>query len=1387
MIKKQYSIGLDIGTNSVGYSVMYLSDYKVPSKKMKVLGNTDKKYIKKNLLGTLLFDAGNSAKDRRIKRTARRRYTRRRNRILYLQEIFAEEINKIDDSFFQRLDDSFLDSDDKRGSKYPIFGTQNEEKEYHKRFPTIYHLRKELADTPRKADLRLIYLALAHIIKYRGHFLIEGKLKAENSDVQQLFKDFVEMFDKTVEGSYLSENVPNVTDILVEKVSKSKRLENIIRCFPNEKEKGLFGNFVALALGLQPNFKANFELTEKVKLQISKETYEEDLEALLAKIGDDYADLFVAAKSLYDGILLAGVLDATDSKTKAPLSSSMVCRYEEHQKDLALLKKFIHQNLSDSYKEIFKDSLKNGYAGYIEGKTTQENFYKFIKKAIEKVEGSRYFIDKIEREDFLRKQRAFDNGSIPYQIHLQELQTIIRRQSEFYPFLKENQEKIEKILTFRIPYYVGPLANGHSDFAWLERKSDENIRPWNFEQVVDKGASAENFIIRMTNYDQYLPDQKVLPKHSLLYEKFAVYNELTKVKYVTEQGKAFCFDAKMKQEIFDGVFKIHRKVTKDKVMDFLDKETDEFRIVDLIGLDKENKSFNASLGTYHDLKKIMSEDFLDNPENEDVLEDIVRVLTLFEDREMIGKRLEKHKDVLTEDQLKKLERRHYTGWGRLSAKLINGIRNKTTRKTILEYLIDDGTSNRNFMQLIHDDTLSFVDEIKVAQQEFFNEASDYNQVVQKLAGSPAIKKGILQSLKIVDELVKVMGYEPETIVVEMARENQFTNQGRRNSKQRINRLKDALKDLGSNILNEKKPFGVSEVGNIHLQSDRLFLYYLQNGKDMYTDEELDIDHLSEYDIDHIIPQAFIKDDSLDNRVLTKSAKNRGKSDDVPSPEIVQKRKHFWKQLLDSKLISQRKFDNLTKAERGGLTPVDKVRFIQRQLVETRQITKHVARILDTRFNTKIDEKGNRIRHPKVNVITLKSSLVSQFRKDYQLYKVREANNYHHAHDAYLSAVVATALLKKYPQLAPEFVYGEYLKYNSYKSRKSATEKVLFYSNIMNFFKRILKHSKAGNLKIRPIVEVNKETGEIVWNKQSDFNTVKKVLSCPQINIVKKTEIQNHGLDRGKPKGFYNANLSPRPKEGSVENLVPAKKYLDTKVYGGYAGISNSYAVLVNGTIEKGVKKKVVEVTEFQGISILARKDFEKNPEQYLLNLGYKTIHSIIKLPKYSLFELEDGSRRMLASILSTNNRRGEIHKGNDMYLPAKFITLLYHAKRIHQVLEPRHREYVIKYRHIFDELVSYVLEYNEKFVGAKTNGQRIKDAYSTGRNTDNLEELCQSVINLLQLPALGSAVDFEFFGVNIPRYRDYTPSSLLKNSILIHQSSTGLYETRIDLSQLGGK
>ena len=1342
---------------------------------MKVLGNTNKHFIKKNLIGALLFDEGTTAEDRRLKRTARRRYTRRKNRLRYLQEIFSQEISKVDSSFFHRLDDSFLVPKDKRGSKYPIFATLEEEKEYHKKFPTIYHLRKYLADSKEKADLRLIYLALAHMIKYRGHFLYEDTFDTRNNDIQKIFNEFISIYDNTFEGSSLSGQNAQVEAIFTDKISKSAKRERVLKFFSDEKSTGLFSEFLKLIVGNQADFKKHFDLEEKAPLQFSKDTYDEDLENLLGQIGDDFADLFLVAKKLYDAILLSGILTITDPSTKAPLSASMIDRYENHQKDLTALKQFIKTNLPEKYDEVFSDQSKDGYAGYIDGKTTQEAFYKYIKNLLSKLEGADYFLDKIEREDFLRKQRTFDNGSIPHQIHLQEMNAIIRRQGEHYPFLQENKEKIEKILTFRIPYYVGPLARGNRDFAWLTRNSGQAIRPWNFEEVVDKARSAEDFINKMTNYDLYLPEEKVLPKHSLLYETFAVYNELTKVKFIAEGLRDYQFlDSGQKKQIVTQLFKEKRKVTEKDIIQFL-HNVDGYDGIELKGIEKQ---FNTSLSTYHDLLKIIKDkEFMDDVKNEAILENIVHTLTIFEDREMIKQRLAQHASIFDEKVIKALTRRHYTGWGKLSAKLINGIYDKQSKKTILDYLIDDGKNNRNFMQLIHDDGLSFKEIIRKAQ--VVGKTNDVKQVVQELPGSPAIKKGILQSIKLVDELVKVMGHAPESIVIEMARENQTTARGKKNSQQRYKRIEDALKNLApgldSNILKEHP------TDNIQLQNDRLFLYYLQNGKDMYTGEPLDINQLSSCDIDHIIPQAFIKDDSLDNRVLTSSKDNRGKSDNVPSLEIVRKRKTFWQQLLDSKLISERKFNNLTKAERGGLDERDKVGFIRRQLVETRQITKHVAQILDARFNTEVTEKDKKDR--TVKIITLKSNLVSNFRKEFRLYKVREINDYHHAHDAYLNAVVAKAILKKYPKLEPEFVYGDYQKYDlkRYISRskdpkdvEKATEKYFFYSNLLNFFKEEV-HYADGTIVKRENIEYSKDTGEIAWNKEKDFATIKKVLSLPQVNIVKKTEEQTVGQNGG----LFDNNIVSKKKVVDASKLIPIKSGLSPEKYGGYARPTIAYSVLVIADIEKGKAKKLKRIKEMVGITIQDKKKFEANPIAYLEECGYKNINPnlIIKLPKYSLFEFNDGQRRLLASSI-------ELQKGNELILPYHFTALLYHAQRINKISEPIHKQYVETHQIEFEELLTTIISLSKKYIQKPNVESLLQQAFEQADK--NIYQLSESFISLLKLTSFGAPGAFKFLGVEISQSSvRYKPNSQVLDTTLIHQSITGLYETRIDLSKLG--
>lgn len=91
-------------------------------------------------------------------------------------------------------------------------------------------------------------------------------------------------------------------------------------------------------------------------------------------------------------------------------------------------------------------------------------------------------------------------------------------------------------------------------------------------------------------------------------------------------------------------------------------------------------------------------------------------------------------------------------------------------------------------------------------------------------------------------------------------------------------------------------------------SRKLYLYYTQMGKCMYTGDEIDVDALmkgnSNWDIDHIYPQSRIKDDSLDNMVLVRKDVNNKKRNKILSPKIREDMKGYWTMLCQKGLISK---------------------------------------------------------------------------------------------------------------------------------------------------------------------------------------------------------------------------------------------------------------------------------------------------------------------------------------------------------------------------------------------------------------------------------------------------------------------------------------------------
>lgn len=113
-----------------------------------------------------------------------------------------------------------------------------------------------------------------------------------------------------------------------------------------------------------------------------------------------------------------------------------------------------------------------------------------------------------------------------------------------------------------------------------------------------------------------------------------------------------------------------------------------------------------------------------------------------------------------------------------------------------------------------------------------------------------------------------------------------------------------------------------------------------------------------------------------------------------------------------------------------------------------------------------------------------------------------------------------------------------------------------------------------------------------------------------------------------------------------------------------------------------------------------------------------------------------------------------------------------------------HEAYILDHYNDLYQLLSYIERFASLYVDVEKNISKVKELFSNIESY-SISEICSSVINLLTLTASGAPADFKFLGTTIPRKRYGSPQSIL-SSTLIHQSITGLYETRIDLSQLGG-
>ena len=1190
MIEKQY-IGLDIGTNSVGWAVTN-EKYEVVKAKGKLL------------YGSRIFSEASDASSRRVFRTNRRRMQRRKERIALLEAIFSDSVSKVDFEFFQRLKESaYYDGDKSVKGDFSLFNDADyTDRNFYAQYPTIYHLRKAMIESDRKFDIRLIYLVAHHIVKYRGNFLMEGqnlnnKGQEDNSYIVNLFKQINEYYEKY--DINLNYNLSNVGDF-VNLILNSKGINKLTKDFNElfDAKENLAKSISKILAGGSLKVSALFPMfdlegMDPDAIKFSKSGFEDDdLPKIISALDED-SKIVQILFNIYSWMQYKRILNGNTY-----YSFAMVKRYDDYKNDLLDLKSIYHKYLTAAdYNAMFRvaEEKANNYSSYNRGTQYKnekhyvkgckyEDFISFLKKELEKnkdkltvsriddagnsiVENREEYqriLDRISEGEFLKKIVTSDNGVLPYQLNAIELQIILDKQAKYYDFLNKKEdgltvkEKIIKLLTFRIPYYVGPLNDAHkksenNGFAWVVRTKRGKVTPWNFDEMVDRDQSENMFINSMTNKCTYLPMEDVLPKQSLIYQEYMVLTELNNLKLNNER-----LDVNTKQRIFNELFSKCKKVTIKKLKDWFVnsgiKTKSEVENLEISGL---ADGFKSSLSTYIDFSNILG-DFDMN--SMDMVEEIVKWIVISPDKTRVERRIKKfYREELSDDQIDKITHITLSGWGRFSKKLLNSeeisYKDPITgvNRSIINLLYN---YNLNLMEIFENNVFKIREVIEKYNE---NLVDDENKIsyddIENLPVSPTVKRPVNQSLKIIREIKKITKREPDKIFIEVTREHMEDKKTPSSRKDSLLASLNSVKDDCDNYNTLMEELNKSEVSR--LRQDKLYLYFTQLGKDMYSGEPIDIEELSSqrYDIDHIYPQSLIKDDSLNNRVLVSKESNANKLDVYPIDEPIRNKMiPFWRMLKTKGIISVEKYNRLTRSE--GLSAEEIASFVNKQIVSTSQATKAVINLLSHEY-------------PNAKMVWAKASHVSDFRRDNNMYKSREANDYHHAKDAYLNVVVGNVFDTKYTVNSAIAI----AKMKISDTKFSINPDRIYNSDIPG-----------------------------AWSIDSGSKSIDIVRKYMNYNNVLFTVMPT--MKKGQ---LFDQNILPK---GKSDVLIPLKekcKLGNTQKYGGYNKLGIAYYFLVESLNKKGEPQRSIE-----SMPIMYYKKFEEDPSfaQHLLTDYFK-----LKSPK----------------------------------------------------------------------------------------------------------------------------------------------------------------------------
>ena len=534
--------------------------------------------------------------------------------------------------------------------------------------------------------------------------------------------------------------------------------------------------------------------------------------------------------------------------------------------------------------------------------------------------------------------------------YVKEARQLLKVQKAYHQLNQSFMDTYTDLLETRRKYYEGPGEG--SPFGW------QDIKEW-YEMLM--------------GHCTYFPEEIRSVKYAYNADLYNALNDLNNLFIVRDENEKLEYYEKF--QIIENVFKQKKKPTlKQIAKEILVNEEDikGYRVT------STGKPEFTSFKLYHDIKSITSrKEILENAE---LLNQIAEILTIYQSSEDIQEELANLHSELTQEEIKQISKLiGYTGTHRLSLKAIN--------------LILDELWHTSDNQMTIFSRLKLVPKkVDLSQQKKIPIT-----LVDDFILSPVVKRSFIQSIKVINAIIKKYGL-PNDIIIELAREKnskdaqKFIKEMQKKNRQTNERIEEIIEKTGKE--------------NAKYLIEKIKLHDMQEGKCLYSLEAIPLEDLLHnpfnYEVDHIIPRSVSFDNSFNNKVLVKQEENSKKSNKTPFQYLSSSdskisyetfKKHILNLAKGKDRISKKKKEYLLEERDINRFSVQKD-FINRNLVDTRYATRELMNLLRSYFE---------MNDLNVKVKSINGGFTSFLRSKWKFNKERNKGYKHHAEDALIIA------------------------------------------------------------------------------------------------------------------------------------------------------------------------------------------------------------------------------------------------------------------------------------------------------------------------------------------------------------------------------------------------